>query len=282
MACAAALALRHVAQTVVFSILTTLSCACVLFTRCPWKPVPVVCGARERLSIPYRAMSSTPSLGTFEGLLQLVQRLGIVQFLPELRRLNISKTSDFWSLCASDSVWAARLENQDPLRLPLRDFDRRARLDHPVIDFSAGGSQSVALAAIVSEAGRQSVLNRADPRVVTRGTAANQLALWRTLCSFARAWGLQPIPPTVDGVRKILATFLAGHYRTPDQYVSEARRRHTLALGQPPPADGDHDQGVRPLASEALARQRVRTTSISRSSFRFRCSGRTLPSWSSP
>ena len=38
-------------------------------------------------------------------------------------------------------------------------------------------------------------------------------------------------------MRKILATFLAGHCRTPDQYVSEARRRHTLALGQPPPAD---------------------------------------------
>ena len=154
----------------------------------PWKPVPVVCGARERLSMPYRSMSSTPSLGTFAELLRLVQRLGIVEFLPELRRLNIPKACDFWSLCASDPVWAARLENQDPLRLPLRDFDRRARLDHPMIDFSAGGSQSVALAAIVPEAGRQRVLNRADARVVTRGTAANQLALWRIWCSFARAW----------------------------------------------------------------------------------------------
>ena len=73
MACAAALALRHVAQTVVFSIRTTLSCACVLFTRwirgslSPWFVVHV---------------SATPSLGIFAELLQLVQRL------PELRRLN--------------------------------------------------------------------------------------------------------------------------------------------------------------------------------------------------
>ena len=81
----------------------------------PWKPVTVGCGTRERLSMPYRAMSSTPSLGTFAELLQLVQRLGIVEFLPELRRLNISKACDFWSSCASDPVWAARLENQDPL-----------------------------------------------------------------------------------------------------------------------------------------------------------------------
>ena len=106
-----------------------------------------------------------------------------------------------------------------------------------MIDFSAGGSQSVALAAIFSEAGCQRVLNRADACVVTRGTAANQSALWRTWCSFARVWGLQPIPLTVDGVGKILATFLAGQCRTPDQYVSEARRRHTFALGQPPRAD---------------------------------------------
>ena len=116
----------------------------------------------------------------------------------------MSKTCDFWSSCANDPVWAARLENQDPLRLPLRDFDRRARLNHPVIDFSTSGSQSVALVNIVSEAGRQRVLTRTDARVVTRGTAINQLALWRTCFSFAH------------GVWKILPTFLVAYYNTPD------------------------------------------------------------------
>ena len=38
---------------------------CSIHSLDPWKPVPVVSGARERLSIPYRTMSSTPSLGTF-------------------------------------------------------------------------------------------------------------------------------------------------------------------------------------------------------------------------
>ena len=175
-------------------------------------------------------------LGTLAELFQLVQRLKMVECLPELRRLNISTSRDLWSLCASDRVCAARLENQDPHRLSLTDSDGRARPDHWVIDFSAGGSQSIALAAIVSEAGRERVLNRADARVVTRGTAASQLALWRTWCFFSRAWGLQPIPLTVDGVRKILPTFSANH-KTPEQYVSEARRRHTLAHGEAPPAD---------------------------------------------
>ena len=42
------------------------------------------------LGMPNRAMSSTPTLGTFAELRQLVECLGMVEALPELRSLNIS------------------------------------------------------------------------------------------------------------------------------------------------------------------------------------------------
>ena len=38
--------------------------------------------------------------------------------------------------------------------------------DHPLLDFTSNGSQAVALAALISEEGRQLVLQRADARTV--------------------------------------------------------------------------------------------------------------------
>ena len=51
-----------------------------------------------------------------------------------------------------------------------------------------------------------------------------------TLDSFL-AWGTPPLAFTPGGVRKVLATFLACRYRTPEQYVSAARRHHTSSPG---------------------------------------------------
>ena len=45
---------------------------------------------------------------------------------------------------------------------------------------------------------------------------------------FSLAWGIPPLRLTPEGVWKVLATLLVGRYRTPDQYVSHARRRHTI------------------------------------------------------
>ena len=48
----------------------------------------------------------------------------------------------------------------------------------------------------------------------------NHQAFWNTWWSIARAWGIQPLPLAFDGVRKILAFFLAGRCRTPEQSLA--------------------------------------------------------------
>ena len=64
----------------------------------------------------------------------------------------------------------------------------QARPDHPLLDFTSTGSQAVALAALISEEGRQMVLQRVDARTVTVATQRNRDALWRTRCAFSQVW----------------------------------------------------------------------------------------------
>ena len=75
------------------------------------------------------------------------------------------------------------------------------------------------------------VLRKAKERAVKAATRANRESLWHTWTTFSRAWGLPPLHFTVDKVRAVWACFQDGRCRVPEQYVSEARRRHTSWTG---------------------------------------------------
>ena len=129
-------------------------CTCSTHSLDPWKPVPVVSGAHERLSMPYRATSSSPSLGTFAALLQLVHRLEdgstLYARVTPLEHLDSVRLLEFTRKrpCLGGTIGKSGPSSAATSRKAVR-----SAVTHPVIGFSAGGSQSVALAAIVSEAG---------------------------------------------------------------------------------------------------------------------------------
>ena len=103
--------------------------------------------------------------------------------MSELRKLNISCVSQLWALCEDSAVWAERTgfeRCQKVARRVLPEECHQARPDHPLLDFTLNGSQAVALAALISEEGRQLELPRADACTVTVATQRNRNALWTT------------------------------------------------------------------------------------------------------
>ena len=173
-----------------------------------------------------------PRQGSFAEVVSILHHAGALQHIGELRPLGITSTEQLWTLCHEQEVWAVRLGIEPKAEVTkLVTSLPSSRKDHPVLDFSSAGSQSLALQSVISVEDRENLLRRADARVVTCGTLANRDSLWKTWCTFARAWGIAPLPVTPFVARRILATFMAGRYRTPEQYVSEARRRHTLHTG---------------------------------------------------
>ena len=59
-------------------------------------------------------------------------------------------------------------------------------------------------------------------------------ALWKTWCSMAAAWDLQPVPLTEELVIKVGASFKAGHYKSPQNYFSRALQEHRQMTKQHP------------------------------------------------
>ena len=161
--------------------------------------------------------------------------MDLLQYIGELRELHVHNLYQFHVMCERNPVWATRVASIDgPVTKRARSHSTTtpARRDHPVVDYTAGGSKELALSKIVSEAGRMEVLRKAEERAVTavdEGQPGGFVAYvdYFLTCS----WGLPPLPLTADKVRAVLASFQAGRYRAPEQYVSEARRRHTLWTG---------------------------------------------------
>ena len=173
-------------------------------------------------------MSTLPAnVGTFGDVVSELRRMDLFQYIGQLRELHVPSLYQFWVMCERNPVWATRVASIDgPVTKRARSHSTTTptRRDHPVVDYTAGGSKEHALSKIVSKAGRMEVLRKA-------ATRANWESLWHSWTTFSRAWGLLPLPLTADVVRALWAFFQAGRKRALEQYVLEARRRHTLWTG---------------------------------------------------
>ena len=113
----------------------------------------------------------------------------------------------------------------------------RLRADHPVLNPTSGGCINRAIAASSSNEAREKALEAIDRDVLSQSSQASADSHWRTWCRIAEGWNERPVPLTAPLVRKMMASFKAGGYRSVKAYVSKARQTHILRFGTPPSED---------------------------------------------
>jgi len=110
-----------------------------------------------------------------------------------------------------------------------------SRPDHPTLAYTSRGKRTAADARLATLEARESALKRIDNLCYAKSARGVRGALWSTWEHFAVThWGLQPIPLTVNLVRRMAASLREGGYRAVDQYFSRARQEHLRALGEAP------------------------------------------------
>ena len=118
-----------------------------------------------------------------------------------------------------------------------REDHGQARPDHPLVILDAKGNIEAALAVTWTQESRLAALEALDRDVYSFSGQATQDSHWRTWSRVAKAWGLRPIPLTINTVKCCMASFKAGTYKSVAQYLSKARQMHILTFGMPVPAD---------------------------------------------
>ena len=110
-----------------------------------------------------------------------------------------------------------------------------SRPDHPTLAYTSRGKRTAADARLATLEARESALKRIDNLCYAKSARGVRGALWSTWEHFAVThWGLQPIPLTVNLVRRMAASLREGGYRAVDQYFSRARQEHLRAIGEAP------------------------------------------------
>ena len=108
------------------------------------------------------------------------------------------------------------------------------RPDHPRVRAPRRASQEAGAEVTLTEVSRAKALTDLEEAAYAASSRVTQDAQWRTWEYFARCWGVPPLPLTVDTVKKVLASFRAGHYRAVAGYVARARQMHIMHTGADP------------------------------------------------
>ena len=109
------------------------------------------------------------------------------------------------------------------------------RPDHPALAFTSKGKRSAADARLATQEGREAALKRVDNLCYARSARGARCSLWSTWVHFAEThWGLQPLPLTMNLVRRIAASMREGGYHAVEQYFSRASQEHLRSLGEAP------------------------------------------------
>ena len=118
----------------------------------------------------------------------------------------------------------------------IEDFDHTpitSRPDFPVIHPGGRGSIKRALDMTVTDR-ENTLIARLEDDMYAQSSKKPREALWKTWCSMAAAWDLQPVPLTEELVIKVGASFKAGHYKSPQNYFSRALQEHRQMTKQHP------------------------------------------------
>ena len=118
----------------------------------------------------------------------------------------------------------------------IEDFDHTpitSRPDLPVIHPGGRGSIKRALDMTVTDR-ENTLIARLEDDMYAQSSKKPREALWKTWCSMAAAWDLQPVPLTEELVIKVGASFKAGHYKSPQNYFSRALQEHRQMTKQHP------------------------------------------------
>ena len=108
------------------------------------------------------------------------------------------------------------------------------RSDHPTLRPSKRGKKDQAIAITATTESRERALAELEADVFARSSRFTKDSQWRTWCYFAHCWGIAPVPLTVDVIRKVLACFKAGGYRSVAGYIGRAIQMHIFRVGTPP------------------------------------------------
>ena len=118
----------------------------------------------------------------------------------------------------------------------IEEFDHTpitSRPDLPVIHPGGRGSTKRALDMTVTDR-ENTLIARLEDDMYAQSSKKPREALWKTWCSMAAAWDLQPVPLTEELVIKVGASFKAGHYKSPQNYFSRALQEHRQMTKQHP------------------------------------------------
>ena len=118
----------------------------------------------------------------------------------------------------------------------IEDFETTpivSRSDLPVIHPGGRGSIKRALDMTVTDR-ENTLIARLEDDMYAQSSKKPREALWKTWCSMAAAWNLQPVPLTEELVIKVGASFKAGHYKSPQNYFSRALQEHRQLTKQHP------------------------------------------------
>lgn len=108
------------------------------------------------------------------------------------------------------------------------------RKDHPTIRPAKGGSLERALAA-ASPNERTAALANLKQDVYAQSNNGPQLSRMKTWNQIAQAWGMPPMPMTIELIEAVGASFKQGGYRSAHLYFAAAKKDHTMREGSFPP-----------------------------------------------
>ena len=197
---------------------------------------------------------------TFAELLQWARAHQLTHVLPALARGNIRTLPQLQAACradlerltgAADSILQTlRPRDRSPSRrdqqLALRAApgsssaartadsagsslaiaqQASARHAPPIYSAPPRGSLDAALRACAPDS-RAAALAALRQDEYARSAQAPRDSRWKTWCRIAGAWGLQPLPLTVELVQAIAAALKQAGYRSAEQYFSIAKQHH--------------------------------------------------------
>ena len=130
------------------------------------------------------------------------------------------------SSCDADHVDQREDEQSATTVTTIASSTNKRRNDFPELKLSQRASTSLALARTQGSIDKHNMLALVEDNKYAASSKRPREAKWNTWCKFADHWNLPPLPMNVELVKATAACFLAGQYRTPDQYFAIARQKH--------------------------------------------------------
>ena len=161
---------------------------------------------------------------------------GKIKTIEQLRQAVQDRQVDY--LDYKDRV---RLQQQLQVssRIPIGQQEKRPasapypgqRKDGPINRPTVRGNLQKALDAAKPE-NREAAMRRMLRDIYAPSNQASRDSKWKTWCTIAEEWGIDPVPITKDTAIKMATSFKEGEYRSARQYFHRAKEEHVDMMGR--------------------------------------------------